>query len=384
MGKSSVIDMLKKGKGPEPESDEEGGTAMEAPSEEEFADDPVDEAVTADVSQEVSVEEGVSTPETYELLAAMTVKDMNALVAQMGITDQEKKEIRALNKKDKTAMLATLFGLSPAPLEAVTSGHIDELDQIAHEMEAIKSETEAVKTLRGLVEAQSESSFKIGALLTVINDKSWFLGHETLKDFLKEEFGWEYRKGRYMISLYEGFLENGVSYKIIDQIGWTKAVELLPVITNENEEEWLEKAKANNIHTLKALVKAAKDGSHSGDGEGPVVSEVTTKTFKFHEDQMEVIDTALEKAMAESNTDVPSVAMEYIAGAYLSESPHAKPAEEKDTTKYPDDISGDAKPYYREITKQVGAGQTHEDVLAAFFEAFDFHFPKVDIEIDIK
>jgi hypothetical protein len=98
-----------------------------------------------------------------------------------------------------------------------------------------------------------------------------------------------------------------VPWSAFGGIGWTKVVMLLDVVTKDNVEQWVAKAKEINNGSLKALVDAAKQKS----------APVNTKTFKLHQDQKALLDDGLAKMKAESGTESDAVALEYIVQNYM-------------------------------------------------------------------
>ncbi len=78
-----------------------------------------------------------------------------------------------------------------------------------------------------------------------------------------------------------------------------KLAVLRPVLTKENIPEWVEKANGMNSESLKAAVRDALDGGKLKT-EG-ALSNVKTKNFKFDDDQLDIVDTALEKAKTVAN-----------------------------------------------------------------------------------
>jgi hypothetical protein len=70
-----------------------------------------------------------------------------------------------------------------------------------------------------------------------------------------------------------------------------------------------------NVPSLKAHVEAEKQKGKPDTEQGP--KTITTKTFKLHPDQKELVEEMLTKAKDEGNTEFDTVALEYVAQNYI-------------------------------------------------------------------
>lgn len=191
----------------------------------------------------------------------------------------------------------------------------------AHGIENLKK-SEAYDRARELSEDIEFSYFQLGGILSVIQSNAWFTedGFETFRDFVESEFGINYRKSMYLISIYNGLVQSGIPWTKVAPLGWTKVKELVGVITPENVDEWVAKAKGMTVLQLQQAIKEAAQtpGVDAPEGSESKVESVTTFTIKMHEDQKEVILEALERAKKEANTEHNAVALEAICMSYLS------------------------------------------------------------------
>ena len=144
----------------------------------------------------------------------------------------------------------------------------------------------------------------------------------------------------------------GLPWNKVKHIGWTKLKEIAGVVTVENVDEWVKIAKENNtislIETVKAHLTADKQAVLTDQS---VKSNVSTRSFKVHEDQKVTIDTALAKAKEQSGTTVDTAALEFICLDYLG---------------------GQSLP---KKLKSIG--------IEAALEALDKAFPNANIEVEI-
>ena len=125
-------------------------------------------------------------------------------------------------------------------------------------------------------------------------------------------------------------------------------------------------------------------GQPSSQPGAPVqpASEVTVMTFKFHDDQKETIDEALNQAKKEGNTTVNSVAMEYVAAEYLAGP--GKFGSQGENIHELADMIPPMKAWFARVKvaaeKDQLEGKTPQDTALTFiFQAFDQVFPDVDM-----
>jgi len=221
-------------------------------------------------------------------------------------TPKTKKKVSA-KKKVKTTK-------KPASTDLIIS--------TAHTIENLKK-SDAYDRARELSENVEYTYFQLGGVLSLIQGNAWFTedGYESFREFVEAEFGINYRKSMYLISIYNSLVQSGIPWKTVEPIGWTKLKELIGVITPENVDEWVEKAKGMTVLQLQQAIKEAATGADKTgavEGSESKVESVTTFTVKMHDDQKEVILEAIERAKKEANTEHNAVALEAICMSYLS------------------------------------------------------------------
>jgi len=212
--------------------------------------------------------------------------------------------------------------MSTAPSEAVmesTETEADLIGDIASEIENITKEA-AFEMVPGLIESVDFSYFKLGGVLSVIQDNGWWEGEsDTFKLFIPEKFGLQYRKAMYLINIYDSLVEAEIPWHKVSGLGWTKLKDLADILTNENVDEWVELANELTFLNLKERIKAFKAGELSTDGTtDPDSSGVSTITFKVHPDQKETIKNAVDKALEDADTEFKGVALEAICLNFLA------------------------------------------------------------------
>jgi hypothetical protein len=220
----------------------------------------------------------------------MTTATAELLAKKIGTVEAAATELSAV------ADLSTL---------AVLSDQIKSLDQ-----------EDAAVDLKNLIESEGLNDFRLGGILALYQlNSDWWDGAETFKAFVNTGtvIPLHYRKVMYLIKIYNCLVDNNIPWETVKSIGWTKLRELVNVLTAENVDDWVAKAEVLTTLQLQAAVKAFLK-PEKDDGE---TSDVTTMTFKLHEDQKEQVRMALDKAKADLNTEVDTVALEGICTSFL-------------------------------------------------------------------
>jgi len=184
---------------------------------------------------------------------------------------------------------------------------------IAKEVEGL-SKQKALNEADKLAENVEVSYFRLGGVLKLINDNSWFEGFASFDDFVLQKYGFAGRKARYLISIYDNLVTKQISWEKVQHLGWTKLKELAPVLTPENTDEWVSKAEALTYVELMKLLKPSEEGT--SDSIKPT-DEIVKINFKLKADQAEAVNQALAKARGELHTEFDTVALENICLGYL-------------------------------------------------------------------
>lgn len=193
----------------------------------------------------------------------------------------------------------------------------DLIAEASQEIETLKKE-EALKMAKELIDQADFNYFKLGGVLSVIQANEWWkgMGYEKFQNFMSTEYNMPYRKGMYLVQIYNGLVEAQVPWEKVKALGWTKLKELSGILTLDNVDEWVK--TASKLSTIQLIEYIKQQNAPEPGSTAPTsVSEITTVTFKVHEDQRQTINDALDKAKSESNTDVNTVALEHICMSYL-------------------------------------------------------------------
>lgn len=212
--------------------------------------------------------------------------------------------------------------MSAVQAKQMTKEAVQETDLIVETVAEIENMTKeaAFLIVPSLIESVDFSYFKLGGVLSAIQDNCWWEDDaDTFKDFIPERFGLHYRKAMYLIKIYDGLVEADIPWHKVSGLGWTKLKELADILTQENVDEWVAKAESLSVLQLIAAVKAFKSGELSTDGTtDPDSSGVSTITFKVHPDQKETIKQAVDQALEDSDTVFKGVALEAICLNFLA------------------------------------------------------------------
>ena len=163
--------------------------------------------------------------------------------------------------------------------------------------------------IKGLADANGFSLFCLGGAVVRAQElfatkKSEFEDYTSFRQYIEAAHGIRYDKAMRAAQIYRKLLDLNLPWSEFGSIGWTKVLSVLDVVTKHNIKQWIANAKAMNYHSLRALVEAEK---HNGKGDAAQVPEViTTKTFKLHTDQKELVEEVLLKVSEVTGSDVDS------------------------------------------------------------------------------
>lgn len=198
----------------------------------------------------------------------------------------------------------------------------DLIASTAHEIETMKSD-KAFQLVPKLLNTIDHDYFRLGGVLSVIQAQGWFhdKGHENFRSFVEAECGMQYRKSMYLIQIYNGLVESGVSWDQVKHLGWTKLKELAPILDTDNVTAWVEVAEGLTVLQLQEYIaqatkgEAADNSAEKPDSDG--AKSTVTMTFKLHTDQKATVREALDKCKHETNTEHDTVALEHICLDFL-------------------------------------------------------------------
>ena len=215
--------------------------------------------------------------------------------------------------------------LTDAPVAVVkltgAGMHDDPIITVASKIEKINSLAEVEKIIKDLSEATGCEFFILGGAVVRGQElfaKSKFQGFKNFREYIEATHGIRYPKAMRAAQVYRKLVDLDAPWPAFENIGWTKVLVLVDVVTKENIQGWVTKAKKTNIHSLKVQVDAEKQKGKTTTEQAPAeVKTITTKTFKLHQDQKELWNSANKKAQEETNSAVESVNFEAILQNYM-------------------------------------------------------------------
>lgn len=242
--------------------------------------------------------------------------------------------------------------ITTAAQKAKKSGNV--ILDVAAEVEGL-TKVKALNLADKLVDSIETDYFRLGGVLKVIHENAWFEGHESFSAFVSDKFGFQERKAKYLMEIYDHLVTKMIPWETVAPLGWTKLKDLARHLTVENVDGWVEKAMKLTVTELQAVLKDQEGGegkAKSVEGSGDVVKfKVNLKT-----DQNDTVQSALSKAKAEVGTEFDSVALEMICTGYLAGS-----------------VGTGAPKTLAEQMKEAG--------WKAALTAFGEQFPDVDLEV---
>ena len=223
--------------------------------------------------------------------------------------------------------IATAGAQLSAPHTTVVS------DLVAHAASEVAglSAKDSLANLQEAYEHLEEYHFRIGALLSHMQATEAYLtlGYANMRELITSTTRLEYRKAMYLAANAAKIMELQIPESALQGVTWTKLRDVLPVLTAENYEGWLELARTDNSNNLNEAVQAAKvaalgapeesggdEGESEGGGEAVPAPPTKQRGFLLYVDQDAMVQQALDKAKVEGNVDTNGAALAVIATAY--------------------------------------------------------------------
>ena len=254
----------------------------------------------------------------------------------------------------------------------------DLLAQTALDVEKL-TEKQAHAEVMHLVEDIDYNSFRLGGVLTAIQEKQWFDGHESFRDLVQDKFGVHYRKAMYLVDIYKNLIEKEIPWKAVEGVGWSKLKDLASILTPKNAEAWAKKAKAMTVTQLIEAVKKAKASGKAGSDAIPTdTPKLKRLTFALHEDQAPVVREALDKVKKQTKTEHDTPALVYMCTGFLGGSVSLPDIPESAPAKI--DVKAMTIKAKKELLAELMADQGYEVTLKVFEKVN----PKIDLDVTVK
>jgi hypothetical protein len=181
---------------------------------------------------------------------------------------------------------------------------------------AIETEGGALVAVKRLVDQAEQTDFTLGGVLAhVYYERTYeqvserYRAGNGFRLYTEEVLGVHYRKAMHLKDIYVGFRRHGFDEADLARVGWSKAKEILPYMTDDNAPTLL--AAAEN-HTRAALVETLHENYvRVGETEEDAAERVTRLTVKavFTGDMA----TAVKAAIANMKTRLGTTASDQMA-----------------------------------------------------------------------
>jgi len=173
-------------------------------------------------------------------------------------------------------------------------------------------------------------NFDLAEVLYTIHQEALYtrLGYENFVEYVENDLDFEKRKAQYFISMWAYYgVKLAGNPEVMDKvktIGWTKAKDLIGVVTPDNVDQWVETAKQVSAPKLLelargALQKMADDPDADVDpADLPTGEKFNSKNFKLTDEQLHNVELALKKAAEMAESDKPGHLIDQICTNFLA------------------------------------------------------------------
>jgi hypothetical protein len=146
-------------------------------------------------------------------------------------------------------------------------------------------------------------------------------GYDSFEDYAQHELGMKRAKAYYFMQIWKQLHINaGISKKKLGELNWSKAKELSPlvkqgVLTEDNKDEWVQKAKTTSVSKLIEETRAAKTTASPTKE----VEKVFRVTYGLYEPQYDNLNKALDIAKILAESDKPGHLLDLICTDFLAQ-----------------------------------------------------------------
>lgn len=253
--------------------------------------------------------------------APKTAKAVKATKVTTPKTAKAKATKTAKGKKTTTAKKST-------KVELVPGGKVTPIAPLAATAPITDSETvtklletnDMLTAAKQLAVAAEETFLSLGGVLHHIynigaHKQLGYDGKRGFADYMLKELNIQYRKGMYLIEIYETARKLNLDESLLAQIGWSKMKEITGKLDAANAEELLTFARD---HTREELVQHVRTSyvkaGEATDDPGRVLK--TRLTFNLFADQVDTVQRALSAASAQIDNPTPETALLLIAAEW--------------------------------------------------------------------
>jgi len=143
-------------------------------------------------------------------------------------------------------------------------------------------------------------------------------GFVSFDEYVEAELDMKKRKAYYLISIYETFVVKlGLPTEVLRDLEWSKAKELVSVITTDNWVELLDKIKGLSVKKVQALVAELKGVGKAGGKKEPGEATVRISAV-LHPDQAVNVQQALKLAEGMTGSDKVGNQLDLICSDFMA------------------------------------------------------------------
>ena len=169
-----------------------------------------------------------------------------------------------------------------------------------------------------------DSYWELSQSLSEVYSGSYYIawGFQSWKEYVESELEFAPRKAQYLVSIQDWFGRMKPEVKAwVQGLGWTKAKELVGIVTEENAADW--KARLDGLSYREILEQISqKDDSEptpiTGDTEKVQNEKPAKKAFALFPEQTSNVEAAIEKAKKLANTEKDGHVLDPICSDFLA------------------------------------------------------------------
>lgn len=141
--------------------------------------------------------------------------------------------------------------------------------------------------------------------------------YNSFEDYVDSEIQINYRKAMYLVEIYNKAVMLNMDMQRLENIGWTKARELIKVVDLDTVDDWLEIAEDSTYKELTFKVNVERDKKEDRASIADSVPSTTTITLRLGEAENAIIQEAVEQSASLINTDDLALALTNICQEWI-------------------------------------------------------------------
>lgn len=175
------------------------------------------------------------------------------------------------------------------------------------------------KRLLDNVRAIEEGYVVVAKDLLEAHENGYYLmwGYSNFKNYCHEELGVRASRARYFVLIARAMRQFNLDVDRIISIGWTKMREIVPLLTDNNYEAWLNRAEEVTADQLRHITRDAGPESKVEELGTP---KIYSLQLRMSEDEHSIITDAIDRAKDIAGTDSAVTALEVIAYDWIQQS----------------------------------------------------------------